>query len=126
VTLLLDTRVLLWWLADDAQLPDPDREAIADVRNAVAVSAASFWEIAIERALGRLETPDDLLDVVLGSGFETLDITPTHAGTAGALPTHHADPFDRMLIAQAQVEHLTLVTHDRRLADYEVALLHRP
>lgn len=122
--LLLDTHILLWWLADDPSLPDRAREAIADPGTTVLVSAASAWEIAIKRAAGKLEAPDDLLDVIDANGFQGLAITAEHALRAGGLPAHHADPFDRMLLAQATAERLTLVSVDIRFPAYdEVDLL---
>ena len=121
--ILLDTHILLWWLADDEHLPAPAAATIADPDTEVVVSAASAWEISIKQAAGRLDAPDDLLDAVAANDFGTLPITADHAMAAGRLPAHHADPFDRMLIAQAQIEELTLVSVDSRLSDYEVELL---
>jgi PIN domain nuclease of toxin-antitoxin system len=123
VRLLLDTHVLLWWLADDPALPTLAREAIANPNSEVLVSAATAWEIAIKKASARLDAPDDLLDALDVNAFLTLAITADHALAAGALPPHHTDPFDRMLVAQAQAEGLTLVSVDARLADYGVDLL---
>jgi PIN domain nuclease of toxin-antitoxin system len=123
VTLLLDTHILLWWLADDPSLPAEAAAAIADPQTEVIVSAASAWEIAIKKATGRLTAPEDLVSELSANAFGALAITTGHALLAGALPPHHADPFDRMLIAQAQMERLILVTVDSRFADYEVALL---
>lgn len=120
---LLDTHMLLWWLADDERLPAMAAVTIADPDNEVVVSAASAWEISIKQAAGRLDAPDDLLDAVAANDFETLTITAGHAMAAGSLPIHHADPFDRMLIAQAQIEDLIIVTIDRRFSEYEVELL---
>jgi PIN domain nuclease of toxin-antitoxin system len=126
VRLLLDTHVLLWWLADDDRLSAPARDAV-NVAAEVRFSAASVWEIAIKRALGRLEVPEDYLEAVDASDITLLSITGQHAEAAGALPRHHDDPFDRMLVAQAWTDELTLVTADRRLPDYGVpALLARP
>ena len=123
MTLLLDTHILLWWLADDPSLPDRARVAIASPDNEVLVSAATAWEMAIKKAAGRLEAPDDLLEALDTNRFETLDITALHALAAGGLPPHHLDPFDRLLIAQAQVEHLIVVTVDDRFPLYGVELL---
>jgi PIN domain nuclease of toxin-antitoxin system len=123
LSLLLDTHILLWWLAADAALPAAAVEAIAIRERTVIVSAASVWEIAIKKAAGRLVAPDDLLAVIKANAFTELPITPAHALAAGALPPHHADPFDRMLIAQARTEGLTIATVDTRFADYDVALL---
>jgi PIN domain nuclease of toxin-antitoxin system len=121
--LLLDTHVLLWWLADDDLLADATRDSIADGDNLVVVSAATAWEIAIKQSIGRLDAPDDLLDVLRSNDFEGLSITPAHALAAGRLPLHHRDPFDRMLIAQAIAEELTVVTIDERFGHYDVELL---
>lgn len=119
--LLLDTHVFLWWRADDRRVRRPVRELVgaADV---VFVSAASAWEAAIKIALGRLKIPASVEAGVLASGFERLPITFAHAEEAGRLPPHHADPFDRMLLAQARLEGLTLLTHDRQLEPYGVEI----
>jgi len=122
VRLLLDTHALLRWLADE-DLTDQVREAIADPGNLVMVSAASAWEISIKKALGKLTAPDDIERQVDEGGFTPLPITIAHGIAAGQLPRHHDDPFDRMLIAQAFAEGLTVVTHDKRFADYEVPTL---
>jgi PIN domain nuclease of toxin-antitoxin system len=122
VNLLLDTHILLWWLADDPKLPGAAAAAIREGETLVAVSAASAWEIAIKKAAGRLDAPDDLLDEIAANHFDTVAITATHALAAGALPPHHTDPFDRMLIAQARAEELTIVTIDERFSDYDVEL----
>ena len=121
--LLLDTHVLLWWLADDPTLSKVAREAIGKGDNVVFVSAASAWEVAIKQALGKLVMPGDLAAALGQCGFEELTIKVPHALHAGALPRHHDDPFDRMLIAQAQVEELVLLTRDERFKHYDVATL---
>ncbi|HKH50144.1 MAG TPA: type II toxin-antitoxin system VapC family toxin [Thermoanaerobaculia bacterium] len=120
--LLLDTHVFLWWRGEPARLGSAvrDRIATADI---VFVSVASAWEAAIKASLGRIELPDTIEAGVLASGFEKLLITFSHAERVTALPPHHRDPFDRMLVAQAQSEGLTLVTHDRLLEPYEVEIL---
>jgi PIN domain nuclease of toxin-antitoxin system len=120
--LLLDTHVFLWWQSDSRKLRAAARRAIT-VADVVFVSAATAWEAAIKIALGRLRVPDTIEAGVVGSGFEKLPIGFPHAEAAARLLPHHADPFDRMLVAQAQIEGLTLVTHDRRLGRYEVELL---
>ena len=120
---LLDTHILLWWLGDDVALPEAARTVIADPATAVLVSAASVWEIAIKQATGRVQAPDDLLDTLHDNDFATLAITAAHALAAGGLPAHHSDPFDRMLIAQAQAERLTLISVDQRFSPDDVDLL---
>lgn len=121
--LLLDTHVLLWWLADDPTLSRPARQAIAAADSAVFVSAASAWEISIEKALGKLEAPSDLESQLDLNRFEPLSITVGHGYAAGALPRHHDDPFDRLLVAQAKSEDLVVVTRDRRFDLYGVGTL---
>lgn len=121
--LLLDTHVLLWATATPERLTQNLRHALAAPGNTVFVSAASIWEIAIKRALGRIIFPLEELDTVLArTGFEELPIVVAHAIAAGDLPRHHADPFDRMLIAQAQVEDLTLASEDAAFGAYDVRL----
>jgi PIN domain nuclease of toxin-antitoxin system len=120
--LLLDTHVFLWWRANDPSLLEAAISAISDA-NVVFVSAATAWEAVIKAALGRLELPDSVESGVEDSGFEKLPITLYHAETAAALPAHHHDPFDRMLLAQTVAEGLTLVTHDRKLKAYDVPIL---
>jgi PIN domain nuclease of toxin-antitoxin system len=122
VKLLLDTHALLWWLDGDDRLTPEATEAIAEAE-LVAVSAASAWEISIKQALGKLDGPVDLSAELATNGFKELPVTVAHTVTAGALPPHHADPFDRMLIAQSRLEGLTLVSRDARFADYGIAHL---
>ena len=111
--LLLDTHVLLWWLADDRTLAKNGRAIIASPDNDLFVSSASLWEISIKAALGRLEIElDDLEDAIARNGFHSLPIGFRHTLTAGRLPIIHRDPFDRLLIAQASVEELRVVSHD--------------
>lgn len=121
--LLLDTHVLLWALADDARLKPDMRHVIADGGNLVFVSAVSVWEIAIKRSLGKLRAPDDLTAQLRDAHFDTLDMTVDHALAVGELPALHRDPFDRMLVAQARVEALTIVTIDPQVRRYDVATL---
>jgi PIN domain nuclease of toxin-antitoxin system len=117
LNLLLDTNVLLWWFADSRRLNEDARETIA-ASPLVYVSAASTWEIEIKRALGKLKAPVDLEEALSASHFVPLAITVAHSIAAAKLPRHHDDPFDRMLIAQAKMEALILVSGDRRLMDY--------
>ena len=117
--LLLDTHVVLWWSQGGTQIKADARRKIREA-DEVFVSAASEWEVALKVALGKLSVPGPLLDVVAASGFSPLPIDFAHAAAVGSLPSVHADPFDRMLVAQAVVEQLHLVTHDRLLAKYPV------
>jgi PIN domain nuclease of toxin-antitoxin system len=122
--LLLDSHAYLWWLSDDGQLSATARLAIASPANAVLVSAATIWEIEIKRALGKLDAgDDDLVAEIAANGFGDLPIGPAHAAAAARLPRHHSDPFDRMLIAQAQAEGLACVTTDPAFRGYDVATL---
>jgi len=118
--LLLDSHALLWWLAGDPTLRPEAVAIIAEPASEVFVSAATAWEIAIKQSLGKLEAPTDLEAQLHANGFEPLPITVSHAYAAGTLPLHHDDPFDRMLVAQADAEGLTVVTRDARIADYGV------
>ena len=121
---LLDTHVLLWWMDDAPRLQRHVRDLIGNPDHDIAVSAASIWEAAIKRAIGKLrfETPA-LLQALHRGHVRVLPITAEHALAAGDLPRHHEDPFDRMLIAQAVVEGLSIVTHDRRLQQYGVGIV---
>lgn len=121
--LLLDTHVVLWSVLGDKALPDRFRAALADPEAEVFVSAASVWEVSIKRALGKLAVPQSVFDRAVEAGCTALPITWAHAQAVEALPFHHHDPFDRLLIAQARVEGLVLVTADRVFARYDVALL---
>ena len=120
MNLLLDTHVLLWWLDDPAELSEPAAAAIRNVANAVYVSAATAWEIVIKKALGKLEAPDDLDEVLRKCHFTPLPIIVANALAVQSLPMHHRDPFDRMLVAQAHVEGMTIVTRDPKVLDYAV------
>ncbi|MBN1426221.1 type II toxin-antitoxin system VapC family toxin [Candidatus Fermentibacteria bacterium] len=124
MNLLLDTHILLWWLADSPELDQAPKEAIGDRENVVFISAASLWEIMIKKALGKLDLPDEFEAVVSQEPFLHLEVSAAHAFMVGRLPPHHRDPFDRMLIAQALVEGLTLVTADPFIRKYEVPVLH--
>jgi len=121
---LLDTHALLWWLDGDKRLGKRARTAIADERTTVLVSAASAWEITTKARLGKLpgavEVAADVGACLRSQRFDALDITMAHAQRAGALPGAHRDPFDRMLIAQAQAENLPLVSNDEIFDRYGV------
>ena len=125
--LLLDTHCLLWARAAPARLSPEARAALTDSRHQLFVSVASVWEIVIKHALGRLElahAPESLVPrLIAATQAVTLPIEQSHALRVARLPLHHRDPFDRILIAQAQVERLTIVTADQRFSAYDVALL---
>lgn len=116
--LLVDTHVLLWALADPDQLSSRARVMISDSGNVVFVSMASLWEIGIKKSLGKIELPDTFFTSVKAAGFEILPIQLSHIQVLGELPFHHRDPFDRMLVAQAQHEQLWLVSCDAEINKY--------
>lgn len=121
---LLDTHALLWWLSDHPALTRAARKAISDTRNTLLVSAASAWEISTKVRLGKLPTAADLVADFVGfverEGFELLSISGEHGVRAGLLPGPHRDPFDRMLIAQAQAENIPIVTNEAIFESYGV------
>ena len=118
---LLDTHVLLWAVLNDPRLTVAQAQAIYE--GEVYLSSASVWEIGIKRAIGKLDVPDDLFDIAVDAGCRPLPISWTHAEAAAALPLYHADPFDRMLVAQARCEGLRLASSDTKLGAYDVDLL---
>ena len=118
---LLDTHVLLWALVDDPRLSAAQRAVLG--AGELYVSAAAVWEVGIKRALGKLDVPGDVFEVAHASGVRQMPITWAHAEAAAALPAHHADPFDRMLIAQAVAEAMPLVSGDGKMARYAVELI---
>ena len=122
--LLLDTHAVLWWQAEDRRLPKTARRAIATA-DVVWVSAASGWEVAIKTTLGRLRIDEPFAATVAADDFTELPVTLAHTARLGGLPAHHADPFDRLLVAQALVEGATLVTRDEALGAYGVPVLWR-
>ena len=120
LTLLLDTHALLWWLAADPRMPASVRSEIEEPSHRILASAASAWEISIKSQLGKLKAPTNLLEAVEATGLEWIAIEPSESITAGRLPLHHRDPFDRLLIAQAASRSARLVSRDAALDDYEV------
>ena len=121
--LLVDSHVLLWHVQDDSRLGPGPTARIEAVDAEVLVSVASLWEIAIKSALGKLDAPDDLPERVEAMGFELLQVTPEHAWRVRSLPRHHGDPFDRLLIAQAQIERMPIISADSDFAPYDVRVL---
>jgi PIN domain nuclease of toxin-antitoxin system len=125
--LLLDTPALLWALSGSGELPASLRDALEDQANVVFVSAASVWEMAIKQARGKLRYPaDEVAAALRRASLLELPVTVRHAEAAASLPPHHRDPFDRMLVAQAQLEGLSLVSRDPAVRRYQVTVLWGP
>ena len=126
MNLLLDTHIALWAITDSPRLPSKARELIASPKSSVWISAATVWEIAIKHSLGRGDMPvssQDALYYFRESGYGILPIEPEHAVAIEDLPEHHADPFDRILVAQALVEPMRLITHDAIVASYSDTII---
>jgi PIN domain nuclease of toxin-antitoxin system len=120
---LVDTHAMLWALGEPSALSSAAREAISDPANLVVVSSASLWECAIKASIGKLDLPEDFFDSIPEVGYEVLPIRISHLNVYRTLPVHHRDPFDRILVAQAKAEALTLITRDPEIAKYEVEIL---
>jgi PIN domain nuclease of toxin-antitoxin system len=118
---LIDTHILLWWLADHPSLSSKARKLISNENNLIFVSMASIWEMIIKKAIGKLKTPDNIDNVLKENDFKELPIKLEHVIAVGHLPNYHKDPFDRMLLAQAKCETLTLITSDEKLTIYEIS-----
>lgn len=121
--LLLDTHILIWAVLDDPALSARQRRALTSSDVEIYVSAASVWEVAIKRASGKLSVPMEIFDQARSAGCQSLDISWAHARAVETLPHCHGDPFDRLLIAQAQLDGMTLVTADKQFSAYDVELL---
>ncbi len=117
---LLDTHTLLWWLDENSILSTEAKTIISSPQNIIFVSAVSAWEISIKKAIGKLEAPDDLEEAIAYNNFIPLEITIKDGTKAGKLPNYHNDPFDRMLIAQAMNNNLTIITRDSKIPQYQV------
>ena len=120
---LVDTHALLWALGEPSALSPAARDAIADPSNLIVVSSASLWECAIKVSIGKLELPEDFFDSVPEAGYEVMPIRISHLNVYRTLPMHHRDPFDRMLVAQARAEALTLLSRDPEIAKYDIEIL---
>ena len=116
--LLLDTHLLLWWLGNNPSLSEQARGLISDPKNTVFISAVSLWEIRLKESLGKLRLPTDFENRLVAESFEALPLSWRQTRQVALLPWYHRDPFDRMLVAQAQVEHLILLTADEHVAAY--------
>jgi PIN domain nuclease of toxin-antitoxin system len=132
LNVLLDTHAFIWWISDNSRLSERARGIIGEAGNEVFFSAASGWEIAIKVRIGRLKLATEhleefILEQLAANGFQVLPVTLQHALRTYLLPDdhpeNHKDPFDRLLVAQAEVENLTLLSADQRLADYGIRLL---
>ena len=126
MNILLDTQIALWAITDSPRLPSQAREIIESPRSSVWIGAASIWEIAIKHSLGCGDMPvpgSDALHYFRDSGYRPLPIEPEHAAAVEELPQHHADPFDRLLVAQALVEPMRLITSDSMLARYSDTII---
>ncbi|ONI70438.1 twitching motility protein PilT [Actinosynnema sp. ALI-1.44] len=121
--LLLDTHVLLWWLSGSGDLAESAENAIAEAENDSVVSVATMWEISIKQSTGKLKVDGDLRQHMRDQYFQELPVVGDHAVAVRDLPLHHKDPFDRLLIAQARCEGLTLVTADKAISAYDVPIL---
>lgn len=117
---LLDTHTLLWWLEDNPTLTQISKRIISNPNNLIFVSPVNTWEITIKKALGKIEAPNNLEQVILECGFDHLPITIKHTIFVENLENHHEDPFDRLLIAQAITEELTIITRDSKITQYKV------
>ena len=121
--LLLDTHAALWFLSGDERLGENAHRHLTDDSNRVLLSAAVVWEIAIKRSLGKLTVPEEYLSLLLEAGVQPLAVSVAHAAAVEHLPPHHDDPFDRMLVSQADIEGGALVSHDGALRPYDVTLI---
>jgi PIN domain nuclease of toxin-antitoxin system len=120
---LVDTHAMLWALGEPSALSSTARKTISDPANLIVVSSASLWECAIKASIGKLDLPENFFDSIPSAGYEVLPIRISHLNVYRTLPMHHRDPFDRMLIAQARAEALTLISRDPEIAKYEVDIL---
>jgi PIN domain nuclease of toxin-antitoxin system len=120
---LVHTHALLWALGEPSTLSRQARDALADPSNLIVVSSASLWECAIKASIGKLDLPEDFFDSIPEAGYEVMPIRTSHLNLYRTLPMHHRAPVDRMLVAQARAEALTLISRDPDIAKYDVAVL---
>ncbi len=126
MNLLIDTHAVIWFIADNPKLPKSTKQIIEDSNNTCYISIASYWELAIKHTLGRLELSSDLeniFQIIEETGFQILPITTSHILRNSSLPLHHQDPFDRIIIAQAIEEQLTIVGKDHEFNNYAIKLI---
>jgi len=120
---LLDTHVVLWWLTEPNRISSKARKIINDKEKKVYISSASFWEMAIKKSVGRLNLPNNIIEILISECFEILPIAPKDGLSVADLPLIHSDPFDRMLITQAKLNDLILITRDEKIFGYPVLTL---
>ena len=120
---LLDTHVVLWWLTVPEKISIKAQNIIRDKTNTLFISSASFWEMAIKKSLGRLTLPHNLIEALAAEGFKTLPIMPEDGLGVADLPLHHSDPFDRILIIQAKLKDLILITNDAKILKYPLTII---
>lgn len=120
---LLDTHIILWWLTEPEKIAKKARDIISDRGSSIYISSVSFWEMAIKQSIGRLHFPINMIQLVTQQEFEILPIYANECLATSDLPLHHSDPFDRMLIIQAKLQDLILITRDKKLAEYPVVTI---
>lgn len=120
---LLDTHVILWWFTEPKKIGLKAHKIIRDTSNTIFLSSASFWEMAIKQSLGRLTLPHNLLEAVAMEGFKLLPILPEEGLGVADLPMLHADPFDRLLVIQAKLHDLVIITHDAKISEYPIVTI---
>ena len=120
---LLDTHIILWWLTEPEKIKSKARNIIKDKSNTIFISSASFWELGIKKSLGRLTLPHNLLETITAENFKILPIQPAEALGITDLPLLHADPFDRLLVMQAKLYDLIIITRDSAIMEYPVITL---
>ncbi len=120
---LLDTHMVLWWLTDPDTIQKKAQKIIRDRSNVVYISSASLWEMAIKKSIGRLTLPHNLIEMIAMESFKILPITAEESLGVADLPMHHTDPFDRLLIMQAKLNDLIIITRDSKMADYPVIMI---
>lgn len=121
--MIVDTNVVIWWLDERFDRLTPSARSAVEGVGDLTISTIAIWEIAIKRSVGRLRMPDDVVDRLVATGATLLPITPRHADRVSALPFHHRDPFDRMLVAQAQIEGMPILSSDETLRSYDVEVI---
>jgi PIN domain nuclease of toxin-antitoxin system len=117
---LLDTHTFIWWIEDNLNLSYQSKQIISNPNNLIFVSAVNTWEITIKKSLGKLNVPGNLEEIILQCGFDILPITIKHTLSIEHLDKYHDDPFDRLLISQAIIENLTIITRDEKIIKYKV------